>query len=246
MHSVESIAAEIVRREGGFVNDPDDPGGATKHGVTLGTLRRQPGPALPAGEGGRGDGQVFLDVRPVALAHGRRIACRGEAAVFQEMLRRRDGAAAVEATLADRHGDEEDAARPQHAQPVLQRTERIGGVFQHMVGDDEVLTGGGDAVERETVGEKVRRDDGRAGVGAQRPQRLGRMAVDVARLRAGRQRQRAVQGADLQAARAGRQVAQGEVAARLVQSEQAAAQQRFRQAAADQRGAQRGPGPLCE
>ncbi|HET9067243.1 MAG TPA: holin-associated N-acetylmuramidase [Amaricoccus sp.] len=39
MHSVESIAAEIVRREGGFVNDPDDPGGATKHGVTLGTLR---------------------------------------------------------------------------------------------------------------------------------------------------------------------------------------------------------------
>lgn len=39
MHSVESIAAEIVRREGGFVNDPDDPGGATKHGVTLNTLK---------------------------------------------------------------------------------------------------------------------------------------------------------------------------------------------------------------
>ena len=39
MHSVESIAAEIVRREGGFVNDPDDPGGATNHGVTLATLR---------------------------------------------------------------------------------------------------------------------------------------------------------------------------------------------------------------
>jgi lysozyme family protein len=39
MHSVESIAAEIVRREGGYVNDPDDPGGATKHGVTLGTLK---------------------------------------------------------------------------------------------------------------------------------------------------------------------------------------------------------------
>ena len=39
MHSVESIAAEIVRREGGYVNDPDDPGGATKHGVTLGTMR---------------------------------------------------------------------------------------------------------------------------------------------------------------------------------------------------------------
>ena len=40
MHSVESIAAEIVRREGGFVNDPDDPGGATNHGVTLGTMKR--------------------------------------------------------------------------------------------------------------------------------------------------------------------------------------------------------------
>ena len=39
MHSVESIAAEIVRREGGYVNDPDDPGGATKHGVTLNTLQ---------------------------------------------------------------------------------------------------------------------------------------------------------------------------------------------------------------
>jgi lysozyme family protein len=40
MHSVESIAAEIVRREGGYVNDPDDPGGATNHGVTLATMRR--------------------------------------------------------------------------------------------------------------------------------------------------------------------------------------------------------------
>jgi lysozyme family protein len=40
MHSIESIAAEVVRREGGYVNDPDDPGGATKHGVTLGTMQR--------------------------------------------------------------------------------------------------------------------------------------------------------------------------------------------------------------
>lgn len=40
MHSVESIAADIARREGGFVNDPDDPGGATNHGVTIHTLRR--------------------------------------------------------------------------------------------------------------------------------------------------------------------------------------------------------------
>ena len=40
MRSVEQIAREIVAREGGFVDDPDDPGGATQHGVTLGTLRR--------------------------------------------------------------------------------------------------------------------------------------------------------------------------------------------------------------
>jgi lysozyme family protein len=40
MHSVESIAAEIVRREGGYVNDPADPGGATNHGVTIHTMRR--------------------------------------------------------------------------------------------------------------------------------------------------------------------------------------------------------------
>lgn len=39
MHSVESIAAEIVRREGGYVDDPDDPGGATNHGVTIHTMK---------------------------------------------------------------------------------------------------------------------------------------------------------------------------------------------------------------
>jgi lysozyme family protein len=40
MQTVQQLAAEIVAREGGFVNDPDDPGGATKHGVTLGIMRR--------------------------------------------------------------------------------------------------------------------------------------------------------------------------------------------------------------
>lgn len=40
MQSVAEIAAEIVRREGGYVNDPDDPGGATNHGVTIHTMRR--------------------------------------------------------------------------------------------------------------------------------------------------------------------------------------------------------------
>ena len=40
MRSVYEIAKEIVAREGGYVNDPADPGGATNHGVTLATLRR--------------------------------------------------------------------------------------------------------------------------------------------------------------------------------------------------------------
>ena len=40
MTTVKEIATEIVAREGGFVNDPDDPGGATNHGVTIGTMRR--------------------------------------------------------------------------------------------------------------------------------------------------------------------------------------------------------------
>ena len=39
MSEVRQIALEIVAREGGFVNDPADPGGATNHGVTIGTLR---------------------------------------------------------------------------------------------------------------------------------------------------------------------------------------------------------------
>lgn len=51
MTDVHDIAREIVTREGGFVNDPDDPGGATKHGVTLATLRR-------LGLDLTGDGQV--------------------------------------------------------------------------------------------------------------------------------------------------------------------------------------------
>ncbi|MPQ95008.1 holin-associated N-acetylmuramidase [Thioclava sp. JE_KL1] len=57
MKSVTQIAAEIVAREGGYVDDPDDPGGATKHGVTLGTLRR-------LGRDLTGDGRVDeMDIR---------------------------------------------------------------------------------------------------------------------------------------------------------------------------------------
>lgn len=40
MLNVTEIAQEIVAREGGYVNDPADPGGATKYGVTIHTLRR--------------------------------------------------------------------------------------------------------------------------------------------------------------------------------------------------------------
>lgn len=40
MQTVLEIAQDIVRREGGYVNDPDDPGGATNYGVTIHTMRR--------------------------------------------------------------------------------------------------------------------------------------------------------------------------------------------------------------
>jgi len=57
MQSIAEIAQGIVTREGGYVNDPADPGGATNHGVTLGTLRR-------LGLDLTGDGQIDAgDVR---------------------------------------------------------------------------------------------------------------------------------------------------------------------------------------
>lgn len=37
---IRSMAEKIVAREGGYVNDPDDPGGATNYGVTIHTMRR--------------------------------------------------------------------------------------------------------------------------------------------------------------------------------------------------------------
>ena len=40
MQTVRQIAEDIVNREGGYVNDPDDPGGATNYGVTIHTMRR--------------------------------------------------------------------------------------------------------------------------------------------------------------------------------------------------------------
>lgn len=40
MQTIREIATGIVAREGGFVNDPADPGGATQFGVTIHTMRR--------------------------------------------------------------------------------------------------------------------------------------------------------------------------------------------------------------
>lgn len=42
MQTPRAIAKAIVDREGGYVNDPDDPGGPTKYGVTIHTLRNIP------------------------------------------------------------------------------------------------------------------------------------------------------------------------------------------------------------
>jgi lysozyme family protein len=62
MRDLRETAVEIVAREGGFVNDPDDPGGATNHGVTIGTLRR-------LGLDLTGDGRVSeADVRRLTRA----------------------------------------------------------------------------------------------------------------------------------------------------------------------------------
>lgn len=62
MRTVRDLAKEIVAREGGFVDDPDDPGGATKYGVTIHTLRRL---GLDITGDGRVDG---TDVRRLSQA----------------------------------------------------------------------------------------------------------------------------------------------------------------------------------
>ncbi len=60
MQTVRQIARGIVAREGGYVDDPDDPGGPTKFGVTISTLRR-------LGLDLTGDGEIsHADVRALS------------------------------------------------------------------------------------------------------------------------------------------------------------------------------------
>ncbi len=67
MQSVDELADAILRTEGGFVNDPDDPGGATKYGITIETMRR-------LGLDLTGDGRVDVsDVSRLTLPQAKRI-----------------------------------------------------------------------------------------------------------------------------------------------------------------------------
>ena len=67
MDRIDEMITGILAREGGFVNDPSDPGGATNHGVTIGTMRR-------LGLDMDGDGQVTVDdVRILRVTDAARI-----------------------------------------------------------------------------------------------------------------------------------------------------------------------------
>jgi lysozyme family protein len=121
MHSVEEIAREIVLREGGFVDDPDDPGGATKHGVTIHTMRG-------LGRDLTGDGRV--DVADV-----RALTPEAAAAIFVEHYFRRPGLDRLPAALQPSVFDMYVNAGS-HAVKILQRLlSRMG----HSVAADGVI-----------------------------------------------------------------------------------------------------------
>ncbi|MDO5605042.1 MAG: holin-associated N-acetylmuramidase [Paracoccus sp. (in: a-proteobacteria)] len=85
MKTVDELAAEIVAREGGYVNDPDDPGGATKYGVTIATMRRL---GLDLNRDGRVDA---ADVRALSQ--------RQAAGIFRSHYFERPGIAALPQAL---------------------------------------------------------------------------------------------------------------------------------------------------
>ena len=85
MKTITEIATEIVAREGGFVNDPDDPGGATNHGVTLQTLRR-------LGLDLTGDNRV-------TVADVKRLTAAKATQIFIEYYHQRPGLAALPETI---------------------------------------------------------------------------------------------------------------------------------------------------
>ena len=85
MLSIDDIVSEALRREGGFVNDPDDTGGATNHGVTIHTLRR-------LGIDVDGDGDVDVD-------DVRKLPQHRAAEIFKEHYYIRPGIAALPEVL---------------------------------------------------------------------------------------------------------------------------------------------------
>jgi lysozyme family protein len=85
MKTVSELARDIVAREGGYVDDPDDPGGATKYGVTLTTLRRL---GLDPTRDGQVDGR---DIRALTMAEA--------VEIYIEHYHRRPGLAGLPAAL---------------------------------------------------------------------------------------------------------------------------------------------------
>ncbi len=65
--TVDKLIDDVLRHEGGYVNDPDDPGGATNYGVTIHTMRR-------FGLDVTGDGVVDIrDVKSLTEDDARRV-----------------------------------------------------------------------------------------------------------------------------------------------------------------------------
>jgi len=64
---VDVYMPRIIRKEGGYVNHPDDPGGATNRGVTIGTLKR-----LRIDKDGDGDSDI-VDLKLLTEADAVRV-----------------------------------------------------------------------------------------------------------------------------------------------------------------------------